>query len=91
MSELTPKSKSKVELRKEDVSPSKHPKLVKTLAFHNSLVKDISESIDPKRGRHEQREIVGAVCGKAIRKNRLKSKAAQNFKINRQQIIMGKI
>ena len=75
MSELTPKSKLKVELRKEGVSPSKHPRLVKTLAFHNSLVKDISESIDPKRGRPEQREIVGAVCGKAIRKNRLKSKA----------------
>ena len=79
-----------MELRWEGLSPSKHPNLVKTLAFHNSLVEDISESIDPKRGRPEQREVLGTVCGENIKKNRMKSKAVKKFKINYHQIRKGK-
>ena len=89
-SNLTPRSLSKAQLRSEGVSPSKHPKLVKTLSFHNSIVEDINKSIEPKRGRAEQREVLSAVCGKSVKRSRCKSRAAKLFEINYHQIELGK-
>lgn len=58
LSTLTPKSKSKEELRMEGLSPSKYPKIVKKLFFHNSLVNELNESIKQTRGRRRERSVI---------------------------------
>lgn len=54
---LTPRSLSKKELRNEGLSPSKYPKIVKQLTFHHSLVNNISEKLEPVRGKSAQRSV----------------------------------
>ena len=79
---LTPKSRSKEELRIEGLSPSKYPKIIKKLSFHNCLVSDLNERIKETRGRRRERSAVQSISGKLIKKYRMKSCLRKEVKVS---------
>ncbi|KAL4223328.1 hypothetical protein ACF0H5_016799 [Mactra antiquata] len=83
---MTPKSKSINLLRSEGLTPKKHPKLTKQLIFHNSMVEEVKENIELSRGRATQRRALQIVCGKVIKRYRMKSNSSKVLGVNRGQI-----
>ena len=79
---LTPKSRSKEDLRMEGLSPSKYPKIIKKLSFHNCLVNDLNERIKETRGRRRERSAVQSISGKLIKKYRMKSCLRKEVKVS---------
>ena len=51
---------------------------------------DMTENIEPKRGRPEQRSVLSLVCGKNVKKYRMKSKLVKRLNVNYHQIRKGK-
>ena len=50
---------------------------------------DVTESIEPKRGRPEQRSVLSLVCGKNVKKYRMKAKLVERLNVNDHQIRQG--
>jgi len=83
---MTPRSKSKAELRSEGISPTKHQKLVQKFTFHQSLVEEVKSNVIPDRGRARQRTALQTVCGKVVKKYRLGSKCCRDLTVSYRQI-----
>jgi hypothetical protein len=83
---MTPRSKSVDLLRSEGLTPKKHPKLIKQLTFHNSIVEEVKRNIAPNRGRARQRTALQIVCGKVIKRYRMTSNSSRALGVNRGQI-----
>ena len=88
ISTLTPHSRSKEELRNEGLSPSKHRRLIKKLTFHHTLIEGVKETIKHDRGRSRQRSTLQIVCGKVLKKYRMKSRCSEELNVHRNQVLM---
>ncbi|MES9883292.1 MAG: hypothetical protein ABW185_20700 [Sedimenticola sp.] len=83
---LTPRSKSKAEIRAAGISPSKCPSLVKKLKFHNCVLQQAKTSIKEGGGKPAQRTYLKVLTGKLLKKYRCNSELSRRLKVTRKAV-----